>query len=235
MPIVTHHRALVLPSSPPTSPVGGRTNSNIQETTVVAATPVPALTDDAPTRLHHHRHHHLLLVPFEIKNGCSEEGLVVESDNIAITNAIRKHYLVHFGHRDLEALVQEYQPNAVMVHQHNLVLPTTADATTTAASAEQPQKQQQHRSSFHGQDQIRSAFRDIFEMHPTVDSTFQLKEIVVHNNGRTARVGWSATTPTHKFAGGYDTFQFDAHGKIAKQVVICQVEHLTSPWYQMDE
>jgi ketosteroid isomerase-like protein len=165
----------------------------------------------------------LLLVPFELKNGCSEEGLHVESDNFALTNTIRKHYLVHFGHRDLEALVQEYHPQAVIVHKHNLVFP-----------AEQ-QQQQQHRSSFHGHDQIRSAFRDIFEIHPTVNSTFHLKEIVVTNNGRTARVVWSATTPTHKFEGGCDTFQFDAHGKIAKQVVMCELEHLKSPWYEMDE
>jgi ketosteroid isomerase-like protein len=217
MPVVTHHRALILQSSPPPSPVGRSSSSSlpsIVHKSGLAA--VPVLTEDPPSSLHH-----LLLIPFELKNGCSEEGLVVESDNVTIINALRKHYLVHFGHRDIEALVQEYHPQAVIVQKHNLVL-------------SQEQQQQQHRSSFHGHDQIRSAFRDVFEMHPTVNSTFQLKEIVVENNGRTARVMWSATTPTHTFGSGCDTFQFDAHGKIAKQVVTCEMEHVTSPWYETD-
>ncbi|KAG7344621.1 SnoaL-like domain containing protein [Nitzschia inconspicua] len=191
MPVVSHHRALILPLSPPTSPVGRR----------------QGLENDVPSKL---LFESSLMVPYELANGCTEKDCIITSDNAHLTNAIRKHFMLHFGHRDLHALLDEYHPHAVWVHQINDV-----------------------RTSFHGHDPIRTAWQHFLQQHPTTNSTFELQEIHIFN--RTAKVTWSARTPTHTFSANCDVFQFDANGKIAKQVLHCQMERLETPWYVSDE
>jgi len=42
-----------------------------------------------------------LVMPVELTNGCTESKCTVESDDVQMTNFLRKHYLEHFGHRDI--------------------------------------------------------------------------------------------------------------------------------------
>ena len=152
------------------------------------------------------------LIPIELCNGCSEEGCSIESDDTHLTNAVRRHFLEYFGHRNLEGMVSSYAKDAVLVHVVN-----------------------GERKSFHGRDEIRKAFEEIFKLHPTVNSTFELKHIVIH--GRNAMVVWSAATPTHIFPQSSDTLLFDAEGRISKQFFNCQMQDLykDKPWYVDDE
>ena len=151
-----------------------------------------------------------LFVPIELENGCTEEGCQVDSDDPILTNTIRKHYLEHFGHRDLEAIVSDYAPTAYMV---------------TVVNGE--------RAKYHGQDEIRSCFeRVIFHQHPTTDSTFHLKHITVQ--AKHAMAVWTAVTPNAVFPQSTDTFVFDSHGKIIKQFFTCQINEKDVPWYEKE-
>ena len=147
-----------------------------------------------------------LMVPIELMNGCTEEGCSIESDDPRLTNAVRRHFLEHFGHRDLDGIVADYTDDAIMVNVVN-----------------------GERHSFHGKDEIRTAFQDIFEQHPTVNSTFQLKHIIIHD--KNAMVVWRAKTPKHVYPQSSDTFLFDNNGKISKQFFNCQINDLDTPWY----
>jgi hypothetical protein len=154
MPVVTHHRALILPSSPPTSPRG------VKPLDVTVTAPADLFP------VHHHHHHHPLLVPYELVNGCTEEDCVIESDNALLTNAVRKHFLLHFGHRDSHAMLHDYAPDAVLVH----VLNGT-------------------RSSFHGHSSIRNFIHDMLQQHPTINSSFSLRNIRIMDMGSSYRQG----------------------------------------------
>eukprot|EP00586_Coscinodiscus_wailesii_P018892 CAMPEP_0172515120 /NCGR_PEP_ID=MMETSP1066-20121228/265494_1 /TAXON_ID=671091 /ORGANISM="Coscinodiscus wailesii, Strain CCMP2513" /LENGTH=132 /DNA_ID=CAMNT_0013296075 /DNA_START=46 /DNA_END=441 /DNA_ORIENTATION=+ len=101
---------------------------------------------------------HIALMPIELENGCSEEGCSIESDDPHLTNLVRRHFLEHFGHRDLDGIVSEYAEGAVLV---------------TVVNGK--------RKSYHSKDEIREAFEGIFKMHPTVNSTFQMNHIVIHD------------------------------------------------------
>lgn len=153
---------------------------------------------------------HIGLQPIELENGCSEEGCSIESDDTHLTNSVRMHFLQHFGHRDLDGIVSDYVENAVMVKVVN-----------------------GERRSYHGHEEIRRAFKTIFELHPSVNSTFHLKHIVIHD--RNCMAVWSATTPTKEFPQSSDTILFDAKGKIIKHFFSCQVNDLDTPWYVQDE
>jgi ketosteroid isomerase-like protein len=150
------------------------------------------------------------LVPIELVNGCNEEGCSIESDNHFLTNALRRHYLEHFGHRNLDNIVTDYAEDAVLVHLIN-----------------------GERKSYHGHGQIREAFIETFKQHPTVDSTFRLESIVIRD--KVATVTWSAKTPKHDYPQSSDTFRFDANGKISKQFLNGQIDHIATPWFVDDE
>lgn len=149
------------------------------------------------------------LVPIELENGCSEEGCSIESDDHILTNAVRRHFLEHFGHRDLEAVVADYAEDAVLVHVIN-----------------------GERKSYHGHEQIRDAFLEIFKLHPTVNSSFLLEAIVIRD--KVAMVYSSAKTPRLSFPQRSDTFRFNTNRKISKQVFNCQLTDLEEPWYVDD-
>ena len=138
------------------------------------------------------------LMPIQLLNGCTEEHCSIESDDPVLTNFVRRHYLEHFGHRDLSGMVSDYSENAVMVNIVN-----------------------GERTSYHGKAEIEQSLRDIFKLHPTVNSTFELKHIVVHD--RNAMVVWVAKTPTHIFPQSSDHFIFDDSGRISKQFFNCQI------------
>ena len=148
-------------------------------------------------------------VPIELANGCSEDGCSVESDDVRLTNVIRKHYLEHFGHRDLEAMVSGYAENAFLIEVVN-----------------------GERKKYHGRDEIRAAFRTIFAQHPTTDSSFQLKHITVE--AKHGMAIWTARTPTTDFPQSTDTFVFNDDGKIIKQFFACTVNKLEVPWFVRD-
>jgi ketosteroid isomerase-like protein len=149
-------------------------------------------------------------VPMELENGCTEQGCSVDSDNVNLTNIIRRHYLEHFGHRDLDGIVSDYAEHAFMVHVVN-----------------------GERKKYHGTVEIRRAFSDLFALHPTTDSSFHLKHVIVHGKHYGMAV-WSATTPTAIYPQSSDTFVFNEQGKIVKQFFACQVNPLDTPWYVED-
>jgi ketosteroid isomerase-like protein len=149
-------------------------------------------------------------MPIELENGCTEKDCSVDSDDPRLTNAVRRHFLEHFGHRDLDGMVSGYAENAIMVNVVN-----------------------GERKSYRGHNEIREAFQGIFKLHPTVNSTFELKHIVVHD--KNVMVVWSATTPTHIFLHSSDNFLFDDDGKIVKQFFNCQMNDLETPWYVDEE
>ena len=118
-------------------------------------------------------------------NGCTEEGCRVDSDDPYLTNVIRRHYLENFGYRDLGGIVSDYADNAIMINQVN---------------------GESHR--FRGKAEIKEAFRDIFELHPTGgESTFRLKEIEVHQ--RHGKAIWEGHTPDFDLPSSVDNFIFD--------------------------
>eukprot|EP00957_Ditylum_brightwellii_P184705 14067812-Ditylum_brightwellii.AAC.1 len=151
------------------------------------------------------------LIPIELDNGCTEEGCSYESDNAHLTNVIRRHYLGHFGHRDIDGIVSDY-----------------ADADTTVVI----HVVNGERARFKGRNEIRKAFEDIFNLHPKTNSTFHLKHVVVdHNHGMAV---WSATTPTAVFPQSSDTFVFNSDGKIIKQFFNCQMNAIEVPWHDRE-
>lgn len=142
------------------------------------------------------------LVPIELLNGVSEEGCQIDSDDPNLTNVIRRHYLDHFGHRDLEKIVADYADDAVVYKIAN-----------------------GNKQRFQGHREIRAAFEGIFALHPAGSSKFRLKHVVVSN-----RVGiavWDAETPTSVFPHSSDTFVFDEGGnKIKTQYLTCSINQL---------
>ena len=145
-----------------------------------------------------------LVMPIELKNGCSEEGIDIDSDNILLTNAIRKHYLEHFGHRDLSGIVSDYSRDATIIHQ-----------------VENNQGGEEKRCKYHGHEEIRSYYDTlIFPAHPEGDCTFRLERIECSQ--KHAIVTWSAKTPTLAIDQGTETFVFNSDNKICKKFLSCE-------------
>jgi hypothetical protein len=186
-------RALTLSVSSPTQATGGR--KMISFDGVEMAT-VPDMV------------HPGLVVPIELTNGCSEDGVVIDSDDVHLTNIIRKHYLEHFGHRDLNGIVSGYSDdNAIVIHK---VTDNDGDKT-------------EHTTKYHGLDEIREYYETvIFKNHPAGESTFRLKRIECEKNSHHAIVTWSAKTPTFAIDQGTDTFVFNSSGKICKHHFSCE-------------
>jgi len=151
-----------------------------------------------------------LVVPIELENGCNEEGVMIESDNVAITNAIRKHFLEHFGHRDLAGIVSDYDPNAILIE----VVPDD--------------KNDDKRTKCNGHAEIQKYYQDvIFQAHPAGESSFRLETIKVEQ--KHATVVWSAKTPTRVITQGTDTLVFNTEGKIIKKHFTCQFHEREDP------
>lgn len=150
-------------------------------------------------------------LPIELENGCSEAGISIDSDDVALTNAIRKHFLEHFGHRDLNGIVSDYAPDAILIQVVNNL---TGDG-------------KEERTKYHGHDEIRGYFQKVFELHPAGECSFQLEHITVEQ--RHGMVGWSAKTPTVVFTQGSDTLVFNSQGKIVKQFFSCQTHPREDP------
>lgn len=148
-----------------------------------------------------------LVVPIELQNDCSEEGITIQSDDVALTNAVRKHYLEHFGHRDLNGVVLGYSPDAILIVQED---------------------GKEGRTKYHGHDEIRTYYQNvIFRAHPAGDSNFHLEQITVEKKHATAV--WQAKTPTMVITEGADTFVFNGNGKIVKQFFTCDAHPREDP------
>jgi len=141
-----------------------------------------------------------LWVPIELANNCSEEGIHIESDDLSLTNAIRRHFLEHFGHRDLKGIVSDYANDAILI-----VHGQDKDKLTT---------------KYHGHDEIQSYFQQVFDIHPKGESSFLLKQIAIEQKHGTCI--WSAKTPSLDVTEATDTFVFDVNGKISKQFFSCE-------------
>ena len=239
MPLVaTVCTDLIIPSSPPQPLRKGISSASSSE------------EEDFDTDNNNKKN--LFLIPIELLNGCSETNCTIVSDNLHLTNLLRRYYLEHFGHRNLDGIMQDYTNDAILVCVIN-----------------------GQRTSYHGRNEIRTKFfQDVFfKLHPTINSTFELKhiEITSHNNGCVVGVGvggdgssnhhdhphphdptegekqnnrnnrncstgmgiWSARTPTNIFPQSTDTFLFDHSGtKIMKHFFTCTIDHLeNTPWY----
>ncbi|KAL3929657.1 MAG: hypothetical protein SGARI_004690, partial [Bacillariaceae sp.] len=137
-----------------------------------------------------------LLAPIELANNCSETGVKIDSDDILLTNAIRQHYLQHFGHRDMTGIMSLYAPNAIVIQCKMM-------------------DGEEVRVKHHGHDEISNHFQEIFDLHAPVDSSFLLETIKIEQKHATAV--WSAKTPTLVIEEGLDTFVFNGDGMIIKQ------------------
>jgi ketosteroid isomerase-like protein len=146
-----------------------------------------------------------LVLPLELVNDCSEEGVTIESDDVLLTNVIRQHFLKHFGHRDLNGIVSDYTPDAILIQVVN----------------------GQERTKHHGHAEIRTYFADIFEAHPVGASSFHLEHVGVDK--RHGMAVWKAKTPTLAIEQGSDTLVFNAEGKIVKQFFTCQSHPRVDP------
>lgn len=168
----------------------------------------------------------IAVMPVELTNGCSESGLKVDSDDVHLTNFIRKHYLEHFGHRDINGMMGDYTNNGVdATIIHNV---TSFDNQKNGGIQEQHSK-----LKFHGKDEIRSYYTDlIFKVH-NIDRhscTFHLESITIHKNQAT--VCWTAKTPTLSIIDAVDRFVFNGQGLIVKQFSSCETherENIVTP------
>ena len=163
MPVVASSRVctdLIIPSSPPQPLRKGISVSSSEE-------------DEHGDDESSNNNKNLFLIPIELLNGCTEVNCTIESDNVHLTNLLRKYYLEHFGHRNLNAMVEDYTHDAILVAVIN-----------------------GQRTSYHGKDDIRTNFFQnvFFKLHPTINSTFELKhiEITSHNGSCNSMNGGSS-------------------------------------------
>lgn len=147
-----------------------------------------------------------LVIPIALDNNCTEQGVSIDSDNIGLTNTIRRHFLEHFGHRDVVGITADYAKDAIIIQVVN----------------------GEERTKLHGQDEVGRYFRDgIFALHRAGESSFQLKSITVKD--RHAVVVWSAKTPSLVISQASDTFVFNSDDKIVKQYFTCQTHEREDP------
>lgn len=152
-----------------------------------------------------------------------EEEVYEHADNDWDTvNRIRRHYLVHFALRNLDAIISDYADDAAVTNIVN-GKPT----------------------SYRGKEEIRECFENIFLQHPTPGSTFKLEHVAVHDqlflmdDGRLeqtqsqnynfvifkhAMATWSATTTNTIFPQSCDSFVLNKQGKIVTQMFCATVQ-----------
>lgn len=169
----------------------------------------------------------MAVMPVELTHGCSESGLTVDSDDVHLTNFIRKHYLEHFGHRDLNGMMSDYANNADTTIIHNV---TSFDNQKNGGIQEQHTK-----SKFHGKDEIRSYYSDlVFQVHNDHSCTFHLESITINSNQAT--VSWTARTPTISIVDAVDRYVFNGQGLILKQFFSCETherENIGTPAHRL--
>lgn len=159
----------------------------------------------------------IAVMPVELTNGCSESNCKVDSDDVHLTNFIRKHYLEHFGHRDINGMMGDYANNGVdATIIHNV---TSYDNQKNGGIQEQHTK-----LKFHGTNEIRSYYTDlVFQVH-NIDQphscTFSLESIIINQNQAT--VSWTAKTPTLSIIDAIDRYVFNGQGLIVKQFFSCE-------------
>lgn len=147
-----------------------------------------------------------LVIPIALENDCSEQGITIDSDDVVLTNFIRKHFLEHFGHRDLAGITSDYAPDAILIQVVN----------------------GQERTKYQGRATIGQYFRDVmFALHPVGESSFQLESITVQH--KHALVVWSAKTPTCVITQASDTLVFNGQGQIIKQFFTCHTHERENP------
>ena len=139
---------------------------------------------------------------------------MIDSDDIGLTNAIRLHYLQHFGHRDMKGILSGYARDAIVIQRKG-------------GSDSVMENDDEQRIKHHGHNEIGSLFAEIFGLHAPVDSSFKLQSIKVEQ--KHATVMWSAKTPTLIFDEGLDTFVFNSDGKIIKQFFTCKTHPREDP------
>jgi hypothetical protein len=161
----------------------------------------------------------MAVMPIELINGCSENNCTVISDNPALTNRIRNHYLSRFGHRDLNGMMNDYcsknkRMDTITTIIHNV---TSYDNHGNNGGVQETHT----KLKFHGHDEIRSYYSDIvFKIHDDPSCTFSLESINVDNNQ--AIVSWSAKTPTLSIVDATDRYVFNSDGLIVKQFFSCK-------------
>mmetsp|Transcript_26158 Transcript_26158/g.29309 ORF Transcript_26158/g.29309 Transcript_26158/m.29309 type:complete len:263 (+) Transcript_26158:160-948(+) len=162
-----------------------------------------------------------LVMPVELTNGCTESKCTVESDDVQMTNFLRKHYLEHFGHRDINGMMGDYAINGVdggATIIHNV---TSYDNQKNGGSQEQHTK-----LKFHGLTEIRAYYTDlVFPVHSNTEQpnhacTFSLESMTIHKNQAT--VCWTAKTPTLSIVDAIDRYVFNGQGLIVKQFFSCE-------------
>lgn len=134
----------------------------------------------------------------DLINGCSEEGCIVETDDAFLSDVIRKHFLLNFGHRRMDLMKSDYTEDAVMLQ--------VIDG-----------KQRMSR----GIDQIASEFVAIFDLHTVGKSTFRLEHVMVNGRDRHGMAVWTATIPGATLSHATDSFVFNEEGKILSQTFVC--------------
>jgi ketosteroid isomerase-like protein len=103
------------------------------------------------------------------------------------TQAVVNHHLEGFLALDLQGVMADYAPDAVMI------VPT---------------------GMLHGADEIRPLFQNLFAEFAKPGATFDLKQQLIE--GDIAYIWWVAETPDNMYELGTDTF-FVRHGKIEAQ------------------
>ena len=128
----------------------------------------------------------LMLCVLTFVISCSTEPVGVDISE-SKTKEILDHHLTAFRANDLEAIMEDYNEESVLV---------TPDAT------------------FAGLDQIRESFVTAFKMFPKDSSTFTLnKSVVVKDVGY---ILWQSKTPMFNMSYATDTFII-RNGKIIRQ------------------
>ena len=159
----------------------------------------------------------MAVMPIELLNGCSEINCTVISDNPALTNKIRKHYLSRFGHRDLNGMMNDYCSKKKIDTTTIIHNVTSFDNRGNNGGIQETHT----KLKFHGCDEIRSYYSDIvFKIHDDPSCTFELESINVDNNQ--AIVSWSAKTPTLSIVDATDRYVFNSDGLIVKQFFSCK-------------
>jgi hypothetical protein len=141
-----------------------------------------------------------VVAPIQLTNGCDESHLRVESDDVRLTNFLRRHYLERFGHRDLSGVIHDYANDAIIIHS------VTSHDNRSGLGGDQ---QRHTKKTFRGKAEILLYYRDlILPIHEEGaegdSSSFRLESIEINNGNAVVR--WSAKTPTLSIVDGCDRY-----------------------------
>jgi ketosteroid isomerase-like protein len=108
--------------------------------------------------------------------------------------AVLDHHLEAFGSQDLDAVLEDYDDDSVVVT---------------------------HMGTFRGLDEIETLFADVFDEFSQAGSEIDLEQQVVE--GDTAYIVWNGETPDNDYEFATDTFQI-RDGVIEHQTFAAKVE-----------